>query len=318
MKPLLSICIPTYNRCNYLINSIESIIVQPEFIDQKVEIIISDNASTDETEIKCIEYTKKYKNIQYFRNSINIRDENFPLVLSKGNGILRKLSNDTLIYNKTALCDILGLIERFKDTKPMLFFRNDTNAHKSISVELNFQELLYEISYFITWIACFSIWDEDCENLSTDLKGCDLLLWQVQKMCSLVEKKQTVVINKEIFTVQSVNTKNVTYGIFKVFYINFFSILEPYLQNNLLTEECIEYIKRDLLFNFLSEYLLRWETGNKQYKLSNDENIKNLVFSEYRTRSYFWKFCIFYYYKLFIQTNKNLLKKMINYHCCSR
>lgn len=48
--PLLSICIPTYNRSTYLRESIESIIHQSEFISGDVEIVISDNASTDNTE----------------------------------------------------------------------------------------------------------------------------------------------------------------------------------------------------------------------------------------------------------------------------
>ena len=39
-KPLLSICIPTYNRCEYLKKSIETIISQKEFSDENVEIVI--------------------------------------------------------------------------------------------------------------------------------------------------------------------------------------------------------------------------------------------------------------------------------------
>lgn len=48
--PYLSLCIPTYNRASYLKNSIETIICQNEFKTGKVEIVISDNASSDDTE----------------------------------------------------------------------------------------------------------------------------------------------------------------------------------------------------------------------------------------------------------------------------
>lgn len=48
-QPLLSICIPTYNRASYLEGAILNIITDNAFGDE-VEIIISDNASTDNTE----------------------------------------------------------------------------------------------------------------------------------------------------------------------------------------------------------------------------------------------------------------------------
>ena len=98
MKPLLSICVPTYNRCEYLRKSIESIICQPEFQNGEVEIVISDNTSNDGTELLGKEFASKYSNIRYYKNSENIVDKNFPLALGRGSGVFRKLSNDTFIY----------------------------------------------------------------------------------------------------------------------------------------------------------------------------------------------------------------------------
>jgi abequosyltransferase len=60
----LSFCIPTYNRSEYLIDTINNIIPQ---ITDEVEIVISDNASDDETQEMVSELMKKYDNIQYFR-----------------------------------------------------------------------------------------------------------------------------------------------------------------------------------------------------------------------------------------------------------
>jgi abequosyltransferase len=49
MRPLLSICIPTYNRSQYLKQALETYVSNAAF-DDEVEIVISDNASTDNTE----------------------------------------------------------------------------------------------------------------------------------------------------------------------------------------------------------------------------------------------------------------------------
>ena len=71
-SPLLSICIPTYNREKYLQECLDSIIGQEGFSTQDIEIVISDNASQDGTMSLVESYKAKYPNIQYFRNAENI------------------------------------------------------------------------------------------------------------------------------------------------------------------------------------------------------------------------------------------------------
>ena len=64
---LISFCIPTYNRANYLRCCIESII---GYQYDDIEIIISDNCSTDITPDVVKEYSDS--RIRYFRNPTNI------------------------------------------------------------------------------------------------------------------------------------------------------------------------------------------------------------------------------------------------------
>ena len=45
-KIILTVAIPTYNRCHLLCQSLESALGQ---LEDGVEILVSDNASTDET-----------------------------------------------------------------------------------------------------------------------------------------------------------------------------------------------------------------------------------------------------------------------------
>jgi glycosyltransferase involved in cell wall biosynthesis len=60
-QPILSICVPTYNREKCLRRLLDSIVFQKEFIDTNdVEVVISDNASTDSTKELVNEYVKKY------------------------------------------------------------------------------------------------------------------------------------------------------------------------------------------------------------------------------------------------------------------
>ena len=71
-KPLISICIPTWNRWYSLQHTLKSIVEQDEFASWDVEIIISDNASTDETENEIKKLCVNWTNIKYYKNKNNI------------------------------------------------------------------------------------------------------------------------------------------------------------------------------------------------------------------------------------------------------
>lgn len=69
--PKVTIGIPTYNRKNYLKEALDSIVKQDY---SNIEIIISDNASQDGTELFLQEYMKQNgaANLVYFRNDCNL------------------------------------------------------------------------------------------------------------------------------------------------------------------------------------------------------------------------------------------------------
>lgn len=80
----LSFCIPTYNRGAYLGRLIESIASQ--WTDE-VEIVISDNASTDNTEEVIREYQRKYPRIIYEKAEMNMgADKNYLRAIELANG----------------------------------------------------------------------------------------------------------------------------------------------------------------------------------------------------------------------------------------
>ncbi len=75
--PLLSICIPTYNRSRFLKESLTTIIFSAQNHWAEVEIIVSDNASPDDTSAVMSEFQNQYPWIRYHRNDTNIGEANF-------------------------------------------------------------------------------------------------------------------------------------------------------------------------------------------------------------------------------------------------
>ena len=83
----LSICIPTYNRSEYLRECLSSIFTSIAGHEQDVEIVISDNASTDNTESVVREFKETHPWIRYHRNAQNIGGErNFRQVATLAQG----------------------------------------------------------------------------------------------------------------------------------------------------------------------------------------------------------------------------------------
>lgn len=79
-NPLLSIVIPTYNRADLLDYCLEVHIRLAKA--HNVQIVISDNASTDATKEVVEKRMKEYPLIQYYRNETNVGpDANFELAL---------------------------------------------------------------------------------------------------------------------------------------------------------------------------------------------------------------------------------------------
>src|SRR5215467_10718909 len=68
-SPKVSIGLPVFNGQAYLKGAIVSILEQDY---QDLELIICDNASTDETESLCREFARTDPRVRYYRNDSNI------------------------------------------------------------------------------------------------------------------------------------------------------------------------------------------------------------------------------------------------------
>lgn len=112
-KILLSVCIPTYNRVDVLKETLPKVI---DFIDKSIydiDIIISDNASQDETENYIKSLNSEY--IKYFKNSENVSaDENFYRVLKCADGEYSILLGDKHYIIEQNFNELLKILNDFK------------------------------------------------------------------------------------------------------------------------------------------------------------------------------------------------------------
>lgn len=307
MQPLVSICIPTFNRAGCLKETIESIINQPEFISELVEIVISDNASTDDTKEMCESY-KIYPNFHYYRNRINVRDKNFPIALSKASGKLRKLNNDTFVLQQGSLEKLCYLVQEYEEKKPVIFLTNKDTGDRV----LDFHDFVLKIGYLATWLPSHTFWENDCITISEDFAGCELSLWQVRKTYEIASEKDNVIlVGGKIGDTITPPKKNVSYGLYKVFYQNYFYILDPYIEKGIISNEDKDVVEKQLLFEFFLPWIVTSKLMNTDMQFSKEEDLKRNVFSQYQNKPYFNKFKRMYLTKIMKGRIKQLIKRFV-------
>lgn len=107
-RPILTIAVPTYNGSNTIGFMLDILLPQ---INEKIEVIISDNCSTDNTVQIISTYIKKYPFIRYIRNERNLgADSNFLqcMRLAKGKYTLLISDDDIIIEDAVEkICDFL-------------------------------------------------------------------------------------------------------------------------------------------------------------------------------------------------------------------
>ena len=160
--PLLSICIPTYNRAGILKKTLEAIVAEEVFYDgNDIEITISDNASTDETQKVAEDFVKHYPGkIIYFRHKQAVDPHfNFKNSLDIGTGRWLKLHTDTAMPEKGKLPVLVEQHRRAESVNAGVLIANEAFPKKGSDGFRCFKtpdELLGNVSIILANIALYS------------------------------------------------------------------------------------------------------------------------------------------------------------------
>lgn len=275
---LLTICIPTYNRAEYLTQTIESIVSQVEFLESnEVEIVVSDNCSSDSTQKVLNSFIKKFHSkIKYNKNQVNLSfDRNYELALEMGSGVFLKLNNDTLIHKKDSLSIMLKALKNCQRDNTFPFFMNG-ESQSSIGPTTcnNVPQFISIVSYWSTWIGSFAIRKTDFESLPYFSNNDNLLLSQVDVLFRLINcGKKITIIPEKLYTVTQPNKKG-GYNIFEIFLTKYFSLLSPYYSKS--TKYLLKKEKHNVLWKLILPVYLS-QNNSDQYRFHIDEYNKTLI-----------------------------------------
>lgn len=107
-RPKLSVCIPTFNRAAFLAETLRSVLDQSTRL---IEVVVCDNASTDDTEQVVRGVAACHENVRYVRQPRNVgMDENFDCAVTSASGEYCWLMPDDDVLRPGAMARILALL----------------------------------------------------------------------------------------------------------------------------------------------------------------------------------------------------------------
>lgn len=280
---LISICVPTYNRANVLQDCLESIVGSKAYDDNVVEIVVSDNNSTDETPTIVSNFVRKFNNVVYNRNEENIGGErNFIKVLSIAHGKLLKLHNDYCVFTENGIGDLLN-IARNEDEKKSFIFLDSRQGFSFRRYECpNMNTFVQTECMYLSWISSFVFWNKDYMNLEEKDREIATQFMQTDWALRLYrQKEQHVIYFCDIFRRNPFKERRGGFN-----FINIFSkypqMFIPYKESGDISEKTIMNISKQVFENLLLWYYRLNIKKDSKFTYETTDNLKTI--STFRKR----------------------------------
>jgi glycosyltransferase involved in cell wall biosynthesis len=287
---LLSICIPTYNRAEILDNTLYKLFSNPDFDTNCIEVIVSDNCSTDNTAA----VVSKYPLVHYYCNAENFFDYNFTISLGYAKGKYIKIFNDTFSFKPNVLNKMLERIRLHENENKNLFFYPNFIHNQNNKLEINsIASLLKECSFYTTWSASTGFWKKDFDAIEDKNRYTAFRFPQLEWMYRIVKNgNDTVIYFEDLFNVV-IPPKKGGYDLFDTF-INKYLFIIKQEKIDLITYEiekyrlCRYYIYPNIMM------LLVYEKDNYDFEINNPFKI---IFKKYWYEPYFYLMLMLFFFK---------------------
>ena len=271
----LTIAIPTYNRCNLLRQTLNSVLSQ---VDSNIEILVSDNCSNDETHEMMKEYCKTH-NVRYYRNNENLgMDRNFLQCLKNAKGEYIHLLSDDDILLPGAVDKILKLIEYEKPDYINLnsfTYSTDTfnlNDIKEPRIKLvedlitnNKAEYIKFVGVYITYISATILKREKFVQLSTPEKYIGTYFLHAHCVLEMLKNKDSKVIVTKDAYLAAKNNNSGGFDLFEVWIKQYKKLMLNTAVKNGFDKKIMKNIYVQDVNGFIKDSILKYSVTDNAY-----------------------------------------------------
>lgn len=294
-QPLLSLCIPIYNRLSYLERQLTRMLEDKDLFEEQIQLIISDNCSTDDLQSCCEKYQQQGLKLLYHRNETNIGpDGNFDWCFHHAEGKYVWLLGSDDIPVKGLLQKIIGYLNEDYG----LLHLSMRNLSQELSLYHSSDEMAVAVNYWITFMSANIIRTESLKTVDlSEYKRSFMIQVPAYLNACCSYQNNAVLYLPQYFEKETDGANNGGYNLFEVFITNLYAIFDSFVQKGLLSNDAFEKIKRIEY----KEFLVSWIVSililktNKNFKTGGDWKI---LWKYYGRNPYAYAYLFLYLAKL--------------------
>jgi hypothetical protein len=303
---LLSICIPTRERCEILFETLTSL-YNNNYSLNRFEVIVYDTSSNLDTK-NMISSNFNFSNLKYYKYENNGYLNLFEC-LKFGKGQFLKLHNDYSRFEENSIEKIVQFLEKHIIIKPVIFFSNGT---LKVNGDLEFNSLnllINKITYLCSWSTMFGIWKEDFEYILLSNEKVNDMFPHTSLMFQLSFKNKFILNDRSFVVNKQINNKG-GYNIFKVFSDDFLNLLKSQKSKKIISHHTYNKIKRKLLIDFFVKWYSQTVILPNNYTFDNSK-IKNSILLNYSIIEYLY-LLVASHLRAFIIISKKFFRNLID------
>lgn len=238
-KPLLSLCIPTNGRVEWILPVIESIYAQG--VDPSLyEVVVTDNG--EGTELETEVNRLNYNNFHYIRTQARGFSNQID-AFENCSGVFCKMLNHRSRMMPGSIEGLLNFIRKYQDTKPILYCA-EGHAKGGLFVECaNTDEFVRKLGLYCSWSAGTGAWQKDLVDIRN--KKVDSLFPHTLFLFNLREESSYVIWNED-FTIMADDAGKGGYDVFYAFSVQFLDILSALRYSGRVSTETFLAVKKEV------------------------------------------------------------------------
>ena len=285
-KRLLSICIPIYNRIQYLERQLERFLEDKDLFAEQIQLIISDNCSAEDLRSCCEKYQQKGLELFYNRNERNLgADGNFDWCFHHAEGKYVWLLGSDDIPVKEFLRKLIGYLN---SGEYGLVHLTPQKRKQEFNLFTSTDKMAIEVNYWITFMSANIILTNTLKSINlTDYKNTSLIQVPAYLNACCSCQNNAIIYLPKYFDENTDFANNGGYNIFQVFVTNLYGIYGNFVSNKKLSKRAFNKIIKIEYKYFLVGFIIRLLVlkENSNFKI---DNAWSILWKYYSFKPYFY------------------------------
>lgn len=295
-QPLLTLCIPIYNRLKFLERQLKRFAENKALFEEKIQLMISDNCSTDDLQSCCDKYRCQGLKMEYYRQETNIGpDKNFEWGFYHADGKYVWLLGSDDVPVSGFLKKLVGYLE---DSDYGLVHLSMKKMDRVLTVFEKSDDMAVAVNYWITYLSSNIIRTESLKtvDLSDYRKSFMIQVPAYLNACCSFQRNALIYL-PQYFEKETDNANNGGYNLFQVFVTNLYGIYEIFVDKGKLSQEAFNRIIEVEYKEFLSRYIINLLILHRNNNYDIDEAWEKLK-KYYGGKAYAYYYPIYEFFKL--------------------